>query len=107
MDRRQRPDGTWTYTTEEWDTQWYWPVGTRVQLVALGGALGTVTKQNNVTATVKTDRGDTYNRVPFAGLIRLTTHTFIPPEIQGPRTRLHICGTCNLPASHPVHTKGQ
>ena len=62
--RRQRLDGTWTYTSEAWDADWYWPVGTRVE-VNLGrrGAVlwqpGEVTKQNTVSVRVVLDNGAT------------------------------------------------
>jgi hypothetical protein len=66
--RRQRPDGTWTFCTADWDQRWYWPVGTRVRV---SGQLGTVIKQNSVTVAVKI--GDrVYPRVPMPGLVRVT-----------------------------------
>jgi hypothetical protein len=54
---RQRGDGTWTHATEEWDTKWYWPVGTRVFVRSRGLGWGTVTKQNSVTVVVTFDAG--------------------------------------------------
>lgn len=58
--QRQRADGTWTYTTEEWDATWYWPVGTRVRMRpnvgrGLAGATGTVVKKNPVSVRVQFD----------------------------------------------------
>lgn len=67
--RRQRADGSWTFTTAEWDRAWYWPVGTRVELV--NGERGTVAKMNSTTATVVLDSGKTHTRVPFRGLRRV------------------------------------
>ena len=52
MEQRQRADGTWTYTSAEWDATWYWPVGTRV---SVRGATGTVIKENSVSVKVAFD----------------------------------------------------
>jgi hypothetical protein len=65
---RIRPDGTGTFTSVEHDSEWYYPVGTRVVLV--NGDAGIVTKQNSVTANVTGDSGRLYLRVPVRGLTR-------------------------------------
>jgi hypothetical protein len=68
-ERRQRADGTWTFTDAAWDAKWYWPIGTRVQLA--NGATGTVSKANSTTVSVATDDGRVRSLVPMRGLIRL------------------------------------
>jgi hypothetical protein len=68
--KRQRADGTFTFSTPEWDAKWYWPVGTRISLaIASGRAFGKVTKQNTVSAWVLLDSGETV-KAPFALLQR-------------------------------------
>lgn len=57
-ERRQRADGTWTYSTPEWDAKWHWTVGTRVRLRG-GSAEGVITKANSVTVNVRLDDGRT------------------------------------------------
>jgi len=66
--RRQRPDGTWTFTSEDWDAKWYWPVGTPV---SINGESGTVTKTNSVSVTVRGASGRVYARIPVKQLVRL------------------------------------
>ena len=54
--KRQRADGSWTFTTVDWDHKWYWPIGTRIAFQTANGlALGTVTKTNNTTVRVQFD----------------------------------------------------
>lgn len=51
--KRQRADGTWTFTTADWDARWYWPVGTRVNVKTVDGlAAGTVAKMNPTSVRV-------------------------------------------------------
>lgn len=64
--QRQRPDGTWTYTSDEWDQKWYWPVGTRAEF---RGQIGTITKTNNVSVWLRLDSGPTIH-VSVTALIR-------------------------------------
>ena len=61
-ERRQRPNGTWTYTTPEWDATWYWPVGTKVRVLDSKRGIdltGFVTKENAVSVRVAFDNGRT------------------------------------------------
>lgn len=68
--RRQRADGSWTFTTPDWDARWYWPAGTRVQLQ---GQPGVILKSHRVTVDVQTDAGRTHRvAMTFAGLVRVT-----------------------------------
>jgi hypothetical protein len=67
-ERRQRADGTWTFTSAEWDARWYWPVGTRVRVLH---DVGTVTKENSTTVRVRFDSGRADTLVAKRGLIRL------------------------------------
>lgn len=69
MSMRARPDGTLTFTTPEWDAEWYWPVGTRVSIPARA-VLGTVTKRNSVTVRVQLDDGRTLVNVSVLALVR-------------------------------------
>ena len=69
--KRQRVDGSWTFSTEEWDAAWYRPVGTRV---SVRGAAGTVVKENSVTVRVAFDGDDART-----GLVSKTLLTRIPP----------------------------
>lgn len=84
--KRQRADGTWTYTTEAWDARWYWPVGTRVRFKAMApipkalhGVVGTVVRENAVSVSIRTDANvawgsysdRTLSRVSFEALERL------------------------------------
>jgi hypothetical protein len=65
--RRQRPDGTWTYASEEWDRKWYWPIGTRAEF---RGQAGTVIKRNAVSVWLRLDSGPTI-RVSVTALTRM------------------------------------
>ena len=65
--RRQRADGTYTFSTPEWDEKWYWPVGTAV---ILRGEQGVVSKVNSVTVDVTTPAG-LFRRVSVKALRRV------------------------------------
>lgn len=68
--KRQRADGTWTWTTPEYDATWYWPVGTRVRLV--NGEEAVVVKENAISVSVvESATGVLRTRVPFDGLRRV------------------------------------
>jgi hypothetical protein len=54
--KRQRADGTWTFTTVDWDAKWYWPIGTRVAAkTANGRAPGVVVKENSTSVRIRFD----------------------------------------------------
>lgn len=70
--RRQRNDGTWTFTSEAWDAAWYWPVGTRISVETRDGvALGTITKTNTVSVYVQFDEMATERKVSMKALHRI------------------------------------
>lgn len=71
--RRQRADGTWTYTTHEWDAVWYWPVGTHVRATVRGGAraTGTIIKANATTAWIVLDGVEAGRRIKVS-VLKLT-----------------------------------
>ena len=74
-DMRQRPDGTFTYTTPEWDARWYWPAGTKIEVSGVRGGgtdalTGVVTKENLTTVWVKFDNGRPDCKVAKLALIR-------------------------------------
>lgn len=66
-EQRLRADGTWTYTSPEWDAAWYWPVGTAVLHCH---APATVTKANAVSVSLRFADGRELHRVPFKALTR-------------------------------------
>lgn len=76
--QRQRYDGTWTYTSEEWDEKWYFTTGLRVRLnnnvspARLRGMIGYVEKVNNVTIDVLLSDGTKIRRVPMPSVTKLT-----------------------------------
>jgi len=76
---RRRADGTFTYTTPEWDATWYWPVGTSVQVRTSRGLRdGIVVKENSVSVWVETEDERVLKNVSKAALVRMATEVRCP-----------------------------
>lgn len=58
--QRQRLDGSWTFSSEEWDAAWHWPVGS---MVVFRDHVGVITKQNSTTVIVKWNEDGSSSKV--------------------------------------------